>query len=39
MYIWICMHDYFDLITNPFDYKYENFEVFIRIHFKKMWWM
>jgi hypothetical protein len=30
-----CMHEHFDLITNPFNYKYEIFQIYI-YPFKKI---
>jgi len=29
MYHKLCMHEHFDLITNPFKYKCETFQIFI----------
>jgi len=29
MHFKLCMHEHFDLITNPFKYKCETFQVFI----------
>jgi hypothetical protein len=26
----LCMHEHFDLITNPFKYKCETFQIFIK---------
>jgi hypothetical protein len=34
----ICMHEHFDLISNPFKYKCETCPRFLYVHFKKLWW-
>jgi hypothetical protein len=34
----LCMHEHFDLITNPFKYKCKTSQVF-RHPFQKLWWM
>jgi hypothetical protein len=33
-----CMHENFDVITNPFKYKCDTSQV-LYIHFKKLWWV
>jgi hypothetical protein len=35
MYLRLCMHEHFDIIINPFKYKYETSQIFIH-PFKKI---